>query len=101
MPEVYHLLEGAGVALCLPVSLTVPLDIRLTAPWSYIRVHGGRTGWGLMEDELEQWERRIAGYCSDGLDVYVYFNNDPQGWALRNGKRLQELLGAGAERQLS
>ncbi|MBE9169191.1 DUF72 domain-containing protein [Pleurocapsales cyanobacterium LEGE 06147] len=35
VPRVYEQLERAGAALCLPVSPTVPLEIRLTVPWTY------------------------------------------------------------------
>lgn len=37
--QVYNLLERAGAALCLPPRPDVPLDTRLTAPWTYIRMH--------------------------------------------------------------
>ena len=29
-----------------------------------------------------------------GVDVYAYFNNDWEGFAIRNGLRLQQLLGS-------
>jgi uncharacterized protein YecE (DUF72 family) len=37
--------------------------------------------------------RRITGWLGDGLDVYVYFNNDGGGAAVRNALRLGEMLG--------
>lgn len=52
IPQVYELLKGAGAALCLPVSPTVPLEICSTAPWTYIRMHSGRSGIGYTDDEL-------------------------------------------------
>lgn len=90
--DVYDLLQDVGVALCLPVSPTVPLDVRLTADWTYIRMHSGRWGTGYTDDELVGWAQRISGYRREGADTYVYFNNDPGGHALRDAERLRDLL---------
>ena len=92
VPQVYQLLERAGAALCVPVSPTVPLDIRLTAPWTYIRMHSGQWGVGYSEQELSTWATRIRSFLQEGVDVYVYFNNDPDGHAIRDAQRLSALL---------
>lgn len=92
VPQVYELLENSGAALCLPVSPTVPLDIHLTAPWTYIRMHAGQWGTGYSEPELSAWAERIRLFLQQEIDVYVYFNNDPEGHAIRNGKYLYNLL---------
>jgi len=36
---------------------------------------------------------RTAAWRDDGVDVYGYFNNDWEGFAVKNGLRLKELLG--------
>ncbi len=92
IPQVYNLLERAGAALCLPVSPEVPLDICLTTPWTYIRMHRGEFGIGYSDAELSTWATRISSFLDRGVDVYVYFNNDPEGYAIRDGKCLQALL---------
>ena len=93
VPEVYQLLERAGAALCLPVSPTVPLDLRLTAPWTYIRMHAGQFGMGYSDEELSLWASRISSFLAQDVDVYLYFNNDPEGHAIRDAQRLCALLG--------
>jgi uncharacterized protein YecE (DUF72 family) len=92
IPQVYELLEQAGAALCLPVSPTVPLDIRLTAPWTYIRMHSGQWGIGYSDEELSTWATHIRSFLQDGVDVYLYFNNDPEGHAIRDAQRLYAML---------
>ncbi|MBW4607077.1 MAG: DUF72 domain-containing protein [Hassallia sp. WJT32-NPBG1] len=92
IPEVYKLLEGAGVALCLPVSPTVPLDVCLTTPWTYIRMHSGQWNVGYSDEELATWAERIRYFIAQGFDVYVYFNNDPDGHAIRDAQKLYILL---------
>src|SRR5438128_1850513 len=92
VPEVYALLERAGAALCLPVGWGIPVDPRLTADWSYVRMHGGEPGPCFRDDELAPWAERIRGYLVQGADSYVYFNNDTQGCAVRDARRLRALL---------
>lgn len=92
VPEVYQRLEKANAALCLPVSPTVPLDIRLTAPWTYIRMHTGKWGTGYSDEELATWTTQIQSFLEQKIDVYVYFNNDPDGHAIWDSRRLSTLL---------
>ena len=42
------------------------------------------------ERELETWAERVAGF---GVPAFVYFNNDWEGFAIRNALRFKELLG--------
>jgi len=91
-PAVYSLLETAGAALCLPVGPNVPLDLRLTAPWTYIRMHSGQYGTGYTDGELHSWANRIRSFIRDSVDTYVYFNNDPEGHAIRDAERLGIML---------
>jgi uncharacterized protein YecE (DUF72 family) len=93
-PQVYKLLESAGVALCLPVSPTVPLDICLTTPWTYIRMHNGQWNVGYSDEELSTWVERIRSFLVQEIDVYMYFNNDPDGHAIHDAQRLYSLLGS-------
>jgi uncharacterized protein YecE (DUF72 family) len=93
-PAVYERLERAGCALCLPVGWGIPLDMRLTAGWTYIRMHGGESTNAFSDAELQVWAERIAGYLGRGIDCFVYFNNDPHGDAIRDAERLGAMLGA-------
>jgi uncharacterized protein YecE (DUF72 family) len=92
VPDVYALLEQERVALCLPVDPELPLDVRLTAPWTYIRMHRGQRGTGFADGELAIWARHIRSFREQQDDVYVYFNNDPEGHAIRDAERLRLLL---------
>lgn len=92
VPEVYSLLERAGAALCIAVRKDEPLNLRLTAPWTYIRVHGGQHGIGLTDAEVRTWAERIQQFRGDSIDTYIYFNNDPDGWAIENARLLRSLV---------
>lgn len=91
---VYRRLEGAGAALCLPVGMSLPVEVRLTAPWSYIRMHRGRDAIGFSDAELRVWADHVRRFREQGADVYVYFNNDTGGHALADARRMGELLDA-------
>jgi uncharacterized protein YecE (DUF72 family) len=92
IPEVYKLLESAEAALCLPVSPTVPLDVNLTSNWTYIRMHSGQWGVGYSDEELKKWANRVSSFLAQNIDIYIYFNNDPDGYAIRDARRICTFL---------
>jgi uncharacterized protein YecE (DUF72 family) len=93
-PETYQLLAERGVALCIPVGGRLEPDHITTAPFTYIRMHRGQEpAGGFTEAELGTWAGRIRGLAASGRQVYVYFNNDWQGFAVRDAERLERLLG--------
>jgi uncharacterized protein YecE (DUF72 family) len=92
--EVYRLLAEHGVALCIPVGGGVHPDRITTAPFTYIRMHRGQESQGgFTSDELQAWAAQVRALESVGKDVYVYFNNDWEGFAIRDAIALKQLLG--------
>ncbi len=69
-------------------------ELRLTAPFVYVRLHDGRgRGGDYTERQLYEWAERIDAWRRDH-DVFAYFNNDWEGFAVRNAALLRKLLGA-------
>ena len=70
-------------------------ELEVTAGWTFVRFHHGTRGrnGNYSETEIAEWAERIDGWREGGIDVYAYFNNDWEGYAVRNGLRLRELLG--------
>jgi uncharacterized protein YecE (DUF72 family) len=92
---VYELLRRYGVALVIGDTPQRPFQSHeLTADWTFIRFHHGTRGRhsNYSERELEEWAQRIAAWARK-VDVYAYFNNDRNGYAVRNGRWLRERLG--------
>ena len=90
--EVYALLRKRGVALVIGDNPERPFQTHeLTADWTFIRFHYGRRGRGgnYSERELEEWRARIAAWRTK-VDVYAYFNNDWEGYAVRNALWLRQ-----------
>jgi uncharacterized protein YecE (DUF72 family) len=93
-PEVYQLLSDHAVALCIPVGGGLYPDRVTTAPFTYLRMHRGQEpAGGFTTEELISWAAQIRGLRSAGTEVYVYFNNDWGGFAIRDAVKLRELLG--------
>jgi len=95
----YALLREHEAALCLPIGWGIPLDIQITADWTYLRFHGGEHGTGFEREELKPWAERIRQWRSGGVDSYSFFNNDAL-WhgrpaAIDNARCLRELVGSG------
>lgn len=94
VPEVYELLRAHGVALVIGDHPERPFQtLELTADWTFIRFHYGSRGrrGNYSASELDEWARRIAAWRTE-IDVYAYFNNDWEGFAVRNGLWLQQCL---------
>jgi len=94
---VFHLLERWGAAYCVMSGAHLPCILRATAPAVYVRLHGPDTGHlyagSYSDDSLRWWADRIREWAGGGHEVFVYFNNDGQGNAVRNASTLRWLLG--------
>lgn len=89
--ETHELLDRAGCALVLADRPGARVPDAVTAGWSYLRFHKGREdAYGYTRRKLRRWADRIADL--DARTVYVFFNNDPTGAAVRDARTLTELL---------
>ena len=94
--EVYELLGRHGVALVIGDEATrwISTPHVRTTDWTYLRFHHGSRGrdGNYSASEIETWARRIAQWRRD-TEVYAYFNNDWQGFAIENARLLKSRLG--------
>lgn len=93
--EVRDLLARYGAALCWADRLGHPITpLWATADWGYVRLHEGtaqpRPSYG--RQALATWLDRIReAWRSRSADVFVFFNNDAGGAAIRNAKTFLRL----------
>ena len=95
VPEVYKLLRKFHVAFCIHDFADMKVPKEITADFTYIRFHGPTSAkyWGSYADkELRGWADRIKQWRRDLSAVYAYFNNDPEGAAIRNALTLKEFV---------
>ncbi len=95
--EVFALLERHGAAYCIMSGANLPCVLRVTAPFVYVRMHGPDHdhlyGGSYSDADLAWWADRIREWQDAGRDVFVYFNNDGGGNAVRNAWTLRGMLG--------
>ena len=96
-PDIYALLPKHGVALAIGDHPARPFQAHeLTADWAFVRFHYGARGrnGNYSEGELEEWRSRIGAWRARGVEVYAYFNNDWEGFAVQNALWLKRHLPA-------
>lgn len=95
--EVFELLEQKGAAYCVMSGANLPCILRATASFVYVRLHGPDPnylyGGSYSDNDLHWWADRIREWEGQGRSVYVYFNNDGYGNAVRNADTLKTFLG--------
>jgi len=98
---VFDLLAHHGVAYCVMSGAQLPCILRATAPFVYVRLHGpdhNRLYTGSYTDaDLRWWAARVREWLEQGHTVWVYFNNDGHGHAVRNAHILQHVLQGAAQ----
>ena len=86
-------LRRRRVALCIPDHPEMPRKLELTTPWTYVRFHFGADGGGYTGAQLDEWGERIRAWMGSGVAVWAYFNNDWEGYAVRDARALLDRLG--------
>lgn len=93
---VFRLLEQYGAAYCIMSGAHLPCVLQATAPFVYVRMHGPDQehlyGGLYSDDDLHWWADRIKEWDRQGKDIYVYFNNDGCGNAVRNATTLKTFI---------
>lgn len=93
---VFDLLERHAAAYCVTSGAGLPCVLRATAPFVYVRLHGpdptALYAGSYSDQDLRWWADRLGEWRDSGHHVYVYFNNDGDGHAVRNARSLLQFL---------
>jgi uncharacterized protein YecE (DUF72 family) len=93
----FEVLQRHRAAYCVMSGANIPCVLRATSPLVYVRLHGpdqhSLYGGSYSDDDLRWWADRVREWEAQGREIFVYFNNDGGGNAVRNADRLRELLG--------
>jgi uncharacterized protein YecE (DUF72 family) len=94
--DVYTLLREHRVALVIGDRLQVSAfqTHELTADFTFVRFHSGTRGrnGNYSHRELDEWADRLERWAHE-VEVFAYFNNDWEGYAIENGRYLKARLG--------
>lgn len=90
--RLFVILKEHNIAFCIADTAgRYPYHEVVTSDFVYIRLHGSKKLYAseYSEKELQAWAKKIKGW---GKDTYLYFDNDFEGYAVKNAKRLKEIL---------
>lgn len=92
--ECFEILRHHHAALVFADLAACPVNGPVTSEFIYVRRHGPGTPYSAAYPAAAI--RRDAGlvqaWLADGRDVHVYFNNDAEGHAVRDARRLRKRL---------
>lgn len=91
-PKVYAAFKQAGAMFCSCSAPGLPDELISTSDEVYIRFHG-RSRWyrhDYTSEELTVWTERVK--ASGCRRVWAYFNNDRDGYAIRNAQEFSRQL---------
>jgi uncharacterized protein YecE (DUF72 family) len=93
-PWVLDLLEEYNVALCVHDMPGSESPLLAIGPVVYLRLHGfgKKYGGSYPDDMLMEWGSWLVDALRTGRECFVYFNNDMNGYAVRDATRLRAIV---------
>ncbi|MGE5568024.1 MAG: DUF72 domain-containing protein [Rhodospirillales bacterium] len=93
-PEVEAILRNYRAAFCIYEIAHFLSPKTITSDFVYVRLHGpdGPYQGDYADSVLAGWARDFRAWNKTGKDVYCYFDNDQEGYAVKNALRLKELV---------
>lgn len=92
--ETFHLLKQRNATLCFADWSDLTVTEPVTADFIYIRRHGSKNLYtsSYTQKEIKRDAQQIKKWLGKGKDVYIYFNNDAEGFAVKNALSLLEMV---------
>jgi uncharacterized protein YecE (DUF72 family) len=94
--KVYAMLKAANCAFCIYELEHHLSPMEVTADFVYVRLHGPGNKYqgSYSSGTLKEWSKRCKEWQRRGKDVFVYFDNDQEGYAAFNAISLCSLVDA-------
>jgi uncharacterized protein YecE (DUF72 family) len=92
--EVLKLLREHNCAFCIYELAGHTSPMNVTADFVYVRLHGPGNKYqgSYTRKQLKDWAQKCLAWQRQNLEVFVYFDNDQEGYAAFNARTLKELL---------
>ncbi len=94
---VFDILRRHNTGLCVFDMPSLRCPLVATADFTYIRFHGRGELYAsaYSDEELADWAKKLADFVISLREVYIYFNNDAEVFALSNAVTLRGYLQKG------
>lgn len=92
--EVYSLLRDMGFTFCIHDMGECSTERIITSDTVYIRFHGHHSHYGgdYPDEILDEWAHWILSESKKGTRIFGYFNNDIDGYAIKNSTQLRKII---------
>jgi uncharacterized protein YecE (DUF72 family) len=95
--RIYSLLEDYQVAYVIVDEPILPIDLRISTDFTYIRWHGHGSNpwynWRYSDQDLEEWKLRLEMIHDRVSSVLGFFNNHFFGYGPTNALQMMDKLG--------
>lgn len=90
--SVYRALQKRGFIFCTISAPRLPDELIKTSETIYLRLHGSSRWYrhDYTDSELKEWANKIVRSGAD--EAWIYFDNDRQGFAIKNAQQLRTKL---------
>ena len=90
--SVYTAFKKTGLIFCTTSGPRLPDELVKTSDAIYVRFHGVQRWYrhDYSREELAVWAEKIK--ASGAKEAWIYFNNDRDGFAIKNAKTLRRML---------
>jgi uncharacterized protein YecE (DUF72 family) len=94
LETIYELLRHHNAAFCVYELAGFQSPIQITADFAYVRLHGPKGAYqgNYTKKQLGSWAEQIRDWQRQLNDIYVYFDNDQNGYAAWNALELKKML---------
>lgn len=93
--DVYHILKDNNMAICIADWPEFARNVPVVADFVYLRRHKAGQylyGGGYSDAALRTDARKIKLWLKEGKNVFIYFNNDEAGYAVKNAITLSKMV---------
>lgn len=91
--EIFELLKKYNCAFCIYELNGHTTPLAVTADFVYIRLHGPGAKYkgSYSKTILKKWKQKCSEWLKQNKDVFIYFDNDQEGYAAFNAKELKAM----------
>ncbi|MCS6288799.1 MAG: DUF72 domain-containing protein [Nitrospira sp.] len=97
--RVFDFLRQYNVAFCIYELGGIRSALEVTADFVYVRLHGPGNKYegDYSITTLKSWATRLERWIKSHRGVYVYFDNDQAGYAVKHAQELKNLIACEAK----